>query len=322
MSLNVMDVDMVKIATKASVLELFSKPTKFFFLGIPSSTQEPSQVERALKGFRRLCMWQIEPVATTWQIGLSRCLAGLNLNTDPGTFKPNKSAAVKSMQPKRATWLFGEGYQTSAVRDGCSAAGERASITFCESCFNCAISQPCNFSFVSPMLWVLSCVSPIMACLPSWRSLRAHSCLYSLHTSVLAFLCCSVSGWSLQCKDMSFIPVVMISAETRWSCSKIPSHLLEGCCYINKKKKSRHAAAGKSEPSRCRRNIGIQIKGHFKILHKRGERTAAVGPKVFSKNLSGAVEADNYCARTCATFPSHTSVCTGCQRRKTFVLAS
>lgn len=41
MSLNVMDVDMVKIAMKASVLELFSKPTKFF-LGIPSSTQEPS----------------------------------------------------------------------------------------------------------------------------------------------------------------------------------------------------------------------------------------------------------------------------------------
>lgn len=71
MSLKVMDVDMVKIATKASVLELF-------FLGIPSSTQEPSQVERALKGFRSLCMWQIEPVATTWQIGLSRSLAGLN----------------------------------------------------------------------------------------------------------------------------------------------------------------------------------------------------------------------------------------------------
>lgn len=221
-----MDVDMVKIATKASVLELSSKPTKFFW---------PSQVERALKGFRSLCMWQIEPVATTWQIGLSRSLAGLNLNTDPGTFKPNKSAAVKSMQPKRATWLFGEGYQTSTVRDGRSAAGERASITFCESCFNCAISQPCNFSFASPMLWVLSCVSPIMACLPSWRSLWAHSCLSSLHTSVLAFLCCSVSGWSLQCKDMSLIPVVMISAETRWSCSKIPSHLLEGCWHINKK---------------------------------------------------------------------------------------
>lgn len=150
------------------------------------------------------------------------------------------------MRPKRATWLFGEGYQTSAARDGRSAAGEHASITFCESCFNCAISQPCNFSFASPMLWVLSCVSPIMARLPSWHSLWAHSCLYSLHTSVLAFLCCSVSGWSSQCKDMSLIPVVMISAETRWSCSKIPSHLLEGCCHINKKSRDTLQLANQS----------------------------------------------------------------------------
>lgn len=165
-------------------------------------------------------MWQIEPVATTWQIGLSRGLGALNLNA--ALSNPTKAQQLNLCGWKRAAWLFGEGYQTSAVRAWRSAAGEQASIAFCESSFNCAISQPCNISFVSPMLSMLSCVSPIMACLPPWRSLLAHSRLSSLHTSVLAFVRCSVSGWSLQCKDMSLIPVVMISAETRWSSSEIP----------------------------------------------------------------------------------------------------
>lgn len=55
--LKVMDVDMVKIAMKASVLELFFGHSKFNQRAIPSGTR--------LKGFRSLCMWQIEPVATT-----------------------------------------------------------------------------------------------------------------------------------------------------------------------------------------------------------------------------------------------------------------
>lgn len=157
---------------------IFLNLTKFFFFCILNLTEEPSQVKCAFKRFRSLCMRQIEPVATTWQIGLSHSLRALNLNRDLGTFIPSKSTTVKSMRLKRATWLFGEGHQTSAVRVRRSAAGELASTAFCESCLNCAISQPCNFSFFeSPVLSMLSCASPIMACLPSWHTLRAYSCL-------------------------------------------------------------------------------------------------------------------------------------------------
>lgn len=174
-------------------------------------------------------MWQIEPVATTWQIGLSRGLGALNLNA--ALSNPTKAQQLNLCGWKRATWLFGEGFQTSAVRAWRSAAVEHASITFCESSFNCAISQPCNISFCP------QCSQCFHVCLQLWHvSLPgAHSCLSSLHTSVLAFVRCSVSGWSLQRKDMSLIPVVMISAETRWSSSEIPSHLLEDRCHINKK---------------------------------------------------------------------------------------
>lgn len=44
------------------------------------------------------------------------------------------------------------------------------------------------------------------------------------------------------------------------------------------------------------------------MLHKRGENTAAVGLEVFSKNLSGTVEADNYCAKTCHVHITHQCV--------------
>lgn len=175
-------------------------------------------------------MRQIEPVATTWQIGLSLSLSlrALNLNTDLGTFIPSKSATVKSVQLKRAPRLFGEGHQTSAVRVRRSAAGEFASTAFWESCLNCAISQPCNFS------WSPQCSQCFYVRLQLWHdslpgTLSKHIHVFSVH----ALLCCCIGGWSFLHKDMSIIPVVTISAETRWSCSKIPSYLLEDCCHID-----------------------------------------------------------------------------------------
>lgn len=93
-------------------------------------------------------------------------------------------------------------------------------------------------------------------------TLSEHIHVFNVH----ALLCCCISGWSLQSKDKSLIHVVMISAETQWS-----------CCWrtvvILIKKKSRHTATGKSEPPLRRRNANIQIKGHLKILYDRGKKT-------------------------------------------------
>lgn len=170
-------------------------------------------------------MRQIEPVVTTWQIGLCHSLRALNLNTDFSTFIP--STTVKSMRLKRATWLFGEGHQLAFAA---LAAGELASIAFCKSWLNCAISQPCNFFFfqVPNALNAFMCVSNY-----GMPPFLAHSPSTFMSLVSMLLLCCCMSGWSLQRKDMSLIPVVMISTETRWSSSKIPSYLLEDCCHID-----------------------------------------------------------------------------------------